>query len=262
MFPKDFGTDSGVFICSAYRKKYMDSETLARIKMNQESSMAKKIYLRKNTPSRIVSAMRELTDTSVILTVDDQRIPEDSLVVYVSTGKADNVKAYMEFKKSLSDVEFEIMSKTAIGSRDFEHAFHRLNKIDSIWYSSLQKCSKPEWIDYDIDIENPESEECSIDRYREYVSETMDNITKDRKCRYLIINTHGGVHILLHKKDAVFSKDFNPKTIELDLQSILLDITKEVKINSSNMVPCPGTFQGGYLVNFKEVNKMTEPLSH
>ena len=63
---------------------------------------------------------------------------------------------------------------------------------------------------------------------------------------FRVVVTHGGVHLLA--SNAGMSKEYNPQTITERLNNEFGSMCDEIKLNKNGLIPCPGTVQGGVLV--------------
>jgi len=98
--------------------------------------------------------------------------------------------------------------------------------------SEIQKsCSRKIYCDFDIDRE--------FDSFDDLITEIDSYINTD--C-YKILRTRGGVHILveLAKIDKQYTKTWYNNMNKIE----------GVDMKGDAMIPCPGTFQGGYVPNF------------
>jgi hypothetical protein len=107
------------------------------------------------------------------------------------------------------------------------------NTLESNLHTAMQKSRLHKNL-IDIDVDDKEKG----------VQEELHKEYSGKKVKHLCIETHGGFHFLLVR--STLSYDFNTS---LEYFSKLIE--KEVCVNKNEMVPLPGTYQGGYPVKIR-----------
>jgi len=150
-------------------------------------------------------------------TKDGEDIPQESLALYVNPGPRNQKTAMFSLMKRLIDIQ-------SCNGENFN--------IHAEALSAIQKSkSKTSFIDFDIDSDNAEQE----------VLGKID-FTKINKDAVHVLKTRGGIHLLIEtqKVEEKYSKtwyQYFTKTFSID-------------IKGDNMIPVPGTHQGGFTPHF------------
>ncbi len=158
------------------------------------------------------------------------------LVIYANINPSSGMKALKKFQNETMDIMYKALasSKQPLG----------LCSLDSKMLSCYQtEISRKTLIDVDFDIPRD-----GLDLVR-MVAEEL----KNKKVKYYTIITKSGYHMILDKE----SLNFNYTLVVAEADRIAKERYGnehiEVKINSNNAVPLPGTLQGGFEVRFIDV---------
>lgn len=150
-------------------------------------------------------------------TKDGDDIPQEALALYVNPGPRNQKSAMFTLMKRLIDIQI-------CNGENYN--------IHAEALSAIQKSkSKTNFIDFDIDSEGAEEEVLS-----------KIDFSKINKEAVHLLKTRGGVHLLIEtsKVEDKYSKSwyqYFTKTFEID-------------IKGDNMIPVPGTNQGGFTPYF------------
>ena len=199
---------------------------------------------------RYLAGLYRFTSMKGYLDCNMRPIPAGTKVFYANIHLSDSIAAYEEIKAKMAGIDREIISHATTGHNDISHALGSIKGIHSIWYTAMQNTySRKLWIDYDIDLDDPENREIAAERA---LSE-IDSFAGAAIAKHAIL-TRGGFHILIAsaKNGTAFSKGFNPDLLLKHLEEKIGDGAKEIVINRNGMVPLPGTMQGGFPVRFLE----------
>lgn len=152
-------------------------------------------------------------------TKDGDDIPQEALALYMTPNPRSQSKAMLAAMKRFCDI---------IGSKGQGFNIHQ-EALSAIQKSPAKKI----FFDLDFDMKNP-----SIDLFRISQSTIEQYINKDA-CNYLI--TRGGFHLLveLAKIEQEYSKSWYKNICSLGPD-----------IKGDNMIPVPGTYQGGFIPHF------------
>lgn len=154
-------------------------------------------------------------------TKDGDDIPQEALALYVNPGPRNQKTAMFTLMKRLIDIQQS-------NGENFN--------IHAEALSAIQKSkSKTAFIDFDIDYEGLEVDSVvgKID-YNQINKEAIH-----------LLKTRGGIHILIevgkvHKKFAKTWYQYFTKTFQID-------------VKGDNMIPVPGTYQGGFTPHFVNI---------
>lgn len=166
----------------------------------------------------IIDKIRQLeVKLGAYKTKDGDDIPQEALALYINVSPRNQYNAMFTLMKKLIDIQ--------------ESQGVNFN-IHSEALSAIQKSGKnKKYFDFDLDGENME----------EKISKALD-YTKINKDCLNFLKTRGGMHILveLSKIDPKFKNTwYNYMTSNF-----------EVDIKGDNMIPVPGTYQGGFTPHF------------
>ena len=150
-------------------------------------------------------------------TKDGDDIPQEALALYVNPGPRNQKKAMFTLMKRLIDIQM-------CEGQNFN--------IHAEALSAIQKSkSKSRFIDFDIDSENAEEEVFSAINFNYINKEALH-----------FLKTRGGMHVLV---DTTKIEERFQKSWYRYLTGVL-----NVDIKGDNMIPVPGTYQGGFTPHF------------
>lgn len=157
-------------------------------------------------------------------------IPEKSLVTYMNINPSSAIKAFMLFQKEMNEEFYQIYSASISKKQaNYEATIRLPQKL----MNCIQRCkSRRYFIDIDCDVDN-----------LEIIYPIIEGLNNHGIIHY-VIKTKSGFHILILKDS--LKKEF--KLHELISESN--KNCKEVRFNSNEMIPVPGTLQAGALVYF------------
>lgn len=239
IFPSTWSKNEIAFISLAARNKYSKE----KIDLGHRPEMLDKSVIKINNADLYFAKIKRF-DTEGYLDNNNSIIPKEVMAIYVNINLSDTIKAWSKIKNRINEIDEEILSHSFFNSNKLDHAISQINNLPNIWFSQIQNTySKKSWIDIDVDIKdsNISLKESLINNI------SNSNLIKNLK-GIIIIQTRGGFHILINCIENQFNKEINPESIRKNIENIVRDYSKEVVINKNGMVPCPGTYQGGYKV--------------
>lgn len=140
-------------------------------------------------------------------TKDNEAIPQEALAVYLTINPRNQQKALTNLLKQIAN----IIDSKGIGINIHQEAI-----------SCIQRSkSRTVYVDFDIDTKDVDLS-------------LLNNIIPEDS--YKILETRGGYHILVKPELATKIKTWYPT----------LQTTFNVDQNGDNMIPVPGTYQGGF----------------
>lgn len=219
----DLENDEVYFISLAARKKYLTIEEQKEINLNHAEMFNRMVIRSKERIPRIITRL----SGNGYYSKNDMLYPDKCLVAYFNVNPTSMLAAYQEFSNNMTKYVIELAkNKNPIEN----HSMTKLRKLDVELMNSIQrKRSRKTFIDIDVDTKDIS------------ILNGMRNVFNINGVVYHVISTHGGYHILLVRSTISFNytkvvRDYNALT------------DSEVIVNSNEMIPMPGTMQGGHLV--------------
>jgi len=214
------------FVSLSARKKYLDSEQAKEINLNHAEMFNRKIIRSLEKFPQIL----ERLSADGYYTKDGHPYPENSLVVYFNVNPTGMIRAYEKFSGKVTQLLADLALKEGPIA---EHTITQIRKLDVLFMNEIQKQrATKHFIDIDVDTKD------------EVVYDKLTNGLRDRGAEYITVVTHGGYHVLVWRKTLKFN--YNELVKECDLMT-----DEEVIVNPNEMIPLPGTMQGGHLVSFE-----------
>lgn len=252
IFPHEWNSNEVAFVSLAARKKYLKDKN---INLGHRPEMLDKEVVKTFDSDYYVSRIRRF-ETEGYLDESNIPIPDEAKAVYVNIHLSDVTRSWIKTKDEMNKVELESLSHLITHQPDISHVMRMMKNLPNIWFSQIQNTySRKFWIDIDVDIEDPNQVWTDKKTLREVLAENIlsQSLIKELK-NTIIIHTRGGFHILINCRENQFDKRINPETIRESIEYQVVDFAKEVVINKNGMVPCPGTYQGGYSVWMMNIN--------
>lgn len=225
------GKDNAFLFCIAARKKYLKENDSCKLANNAD--IIERKTLDRDDFDRFETKLLNLYN-STYLDVNNNPIPDYAKVLYVQLNPIDLKSTYCDYLKKVVDFNTEIINST--GKPITSHT------MTNLWYTSMQTNTKNKiWFDFDIDL----IDNIGKDSYKKIL---LDEFKQNfPEAIFHILTTRGGFHLLV-KKDNM-NREFNPNTI-LDFLYKYDSFCSEIKLCKSNFIPCPGTSQGEFIVEF------------
>jgi len=221
----DLKNDEVMFVSLSARKKYLTSEQAKVINLNHAEMFNRMVIRSKDKISKIV---HRLSSTGYY-TKTGYEYPDNSLVVYFNVNPSSMIKAYEKFSAQVTSLLTDLAFTEGPTP---DHTLQSIKKMDVLFMNHLQKSrTSKNFIDIDIDTKDPK------------VLKTMLNGLKENGAEYIVVHTHGGHHVLVYRNTLKFN--YNELVKVCDAMT-----SEEVIVNSNEMIPLPGTYQGGRLVTF------------
>lgn len=168
------------------------------------------------TKSNLVNKLRQLEVAEGVYEVDGTSMPQEALAVYITPSPRNLKKAVFPLSKHLTDLL----------ERDNKYNLH----ADTL--SHIQAARSYNYvISFDLDTDD------GVDTFIPTIDKCVG------KGNYVILVTRGGYHILVYPRQA---KSHNRRWF-LDLVDSLGD---SLDIEDSDLMPIPGTTQGGHTPYF------------
>lgn len=236
VFPAEWKMNEVAFISLVARNKYSD----VPIKLGNRSEMLDKNVVKTRNFTEYLGKIRRLTSNGYF-DAEDNEIPDCVKTIYVNINLSDASSVWIKTKDEMNKIEFEALSHLINHQPDISHVMKMMRNLPNIWYSRIQNTfSKKRWLDIDIDTSD------EID----FKSTLLFNLKNN-----FVVKTRGGYHVLLNCIDNQFNGEVNPESIRKSVEGACGSGTKEVILNKGAMIPCPGTYQAGYPVDFKKLEE-------
>lgn len=235
------------FLSAAARTKYLTKEQREKIRLGKTQMLGKTLIKRSDYKSFYNQVQRLDAESSFYTDYDGHIIPRECMVMYVNINPSSALKALYEFKKILCEYEMEatrLLLHNTCEEKKSEY-FERIKTVINRLYSCFQVArSRKRWIDIDCDIHNVNT--YNVFKTTQNYASTLEGF-KDSKI--FGIATRGGLHILVRTEGLKDNPEKLVKFINTYVRAEGGSID-EIKINKNEMVPLPGTSQGGVTVKF------------
>jgi hypothetical protein len=220
-FLPELQTNECYYFCLFARSKYAKNEDGSNKFPHIKTDKAQlKRFIAANK-SRILSKIKQLeVPIGAYKTKDGDDIPQESLALYINPGPRNQKKAMFTLMKKFIEIQ--------------EGSAENFN-INAEALSAIQKSrSRKGFVDFDIDLENAEA----------VVGEKMhyDYINKEA---VHFLKTRGGMHILVDTSK--IEKRYEHKWYQFFANTFTIDV------KGDNMIPVPGTYQGGFTPHFIQI---------
>lgn len=213
------------FLCLATRNKYLTEEAKTTLGIRVDKMFSHEIVTRLD---RFTWHLEKSMLALSLPTKEGKMLPPDASVIYTCINPRGLLKAFIEFQ---TDILKSFTQQSLTKNPQFQY----LNKIVPNLYSAIQRsCSRKIWLDIDCDVDSPDRIKPLLDQLDHY------GITR------CVIKTRGGYHVLV-KRSSLKGAGFMLDKFLHDLHDKLE--FGEIKINSNEMVPTPGTIQGSFPVH-------------
>ena len=201
---------------------------------NRTEMLAREYVERDDFEVFVAKLQRLVGNDQAYLDKNRKPIPEHLKVLYVAVNPVDLMSAYCLFTKKLAERNEELLKST-----DRPISAYTVNGLR---VSSMQTCpTARRWFDFDMDLKKDGM------KPKELAPMVRDCISAGfPEAVFRIVVTHGGVHLLA--SNVGMSKAYNPQTITKRLNNEFGSMCDEIKLNKNGLIPCPGTVQGGTLV--------------
>lgn len=219
------------FVSLSARNKYLTKEEREKYGLKKTEMFCRTIIRHPNFENFYQKILELENHLRVMKTNSGLYFPKHALICYINLYTSSTIRATREYIKKISDKVFNEIGCDYPDLKQFKYC-------DKLWLSEVQKAKyHSPLLDIDFDVSD-------YSVVKEFI--TKFNEKSKNNVKYLI-ETKGGWHIILRKQDI----GFNFHSIVTDLND-RVGSEEEVQINKNNMVPLPGTFQGGKEVRFYE----------
>jgi hypothetical protein len=244
--------DEVYFVSLSARNKLLTEDQKLKIQLSR-TEMFERRLIREREWIRFLRTIRKFETTyGAYTTKNGSNIPNEAIICYININPSSILKAYRDFNKQMNEYMYELAECITQG-HDTDNIMRRIKKQDRLLMNSYQKArGTKHWIDLDFDVPKDNN-------WIYTILKNMVWIVKMRGGRAYIVDTRGGYHVLIDKRTP-FDKQVNPKTLLEDAaEGIALYLSEgkeknlkvlgyEAMINDNEMLPTPGTLQGGYKV--------------
>lgn len=223
--------DEVYFVSMSARNKYLSAEERASFDLGRSEMMGRKL-VKSNDFEHYYRTLRSYEHTWYGRS--GYELPSKCLICYANINNCSSKVALKEFYSRTNELLFNLGNDI--------NAEENLRGMDTILMNCYQRArSSRKWIDVDIDTPD---REFSTD----IVLRLLDEL-HSKNVETHVISTHSGYHVMLNRA----TLKFNYNVIIEDLQQEVLNrfsFSAEVVRNVNDMIPIPGTLQGGYEVRF------------
>lgn len=239
----DLNRNEVYFLSLSARNKYLSSEEREHFGLGRTEMFERTIVREKNWSKFLRKIVRFQVVEGAYLTKKDLPIPEKSIIVYFNINPTNVLKAYNEFLGTMNEYFMEL-GLNASKSGDIDNVGKRISKMDVLLMNCLQRNrGTKHYIDVDFDI--PKNQDWILNKF-------LNNL-KENNVTYYVIDTKSGYHVLLKKSTIQYNfaevvKSLENEANEFRLGKMISEQHWEIAVNKNEMIPLPGTYQGGYPV--------------
>src|SRR6478609_5353117 len=198
------------YISLLARKKYVPNSALTA-----DKSQIKRITA---TKDRIIQKLRQMECEVGAYQFKGEAIPQQALAVYITPNPRDLRKAGLQL---LKDIATKVMYNEIYNPKSLS-----LNVIQT-------SCSNKKYFDIDIDVKRG-----AISSSVHFLTHLEGKINRD--C-ITLVHTHGGMHMLIElaKIEPIYKNTWYKSILGMKCEHY------DVTMNGDNLIPLPGTTQGG-----------------
>ncbi|MCK5606953.1 hypothetical protein KAR91_33935 [Candidatus Pacearchaeota archaeon] len=225
------------FLSLSCRKKYLTAEEREKYHITRAEMFDRKL-IRTNEYSRLLRSVHKYeTEEGGYMTKNNLPVPQHCMTIYLNINPSNSLKALKEFNGKIVDWQYEITS----GNK--EYFTKKFNKMDIELMNCYQRNrGTKHWIDIDFDVPKDFN-----------APELLSKEIKESGVNFFWISTKSGYHLLLDRNTLSYDPNRICKRGLSELSSYLVDLkdidkSYEIIINKNEMIPLPGTLQGGYPV--------------
>ena len=243
------------FVSLSARNKYLSEKEREQYCLGRTEMFAKNI-VRKREWSRFLRTLRKYeVNEGGYTTKNDSNIPSKCITCYININPSDTLLALKAFKTVLEEYQFEL-ANIAINKRDPENIANRVNKLDNNLMTAYQQAhGTRHWIDIDMDVPKD----------FDPLEKTSYFLRSKGVNTFYLLDTKSGYHLLIKKEELTFNPSeiieevrnqlysFFYGKLHSDAKAVELTDASEIIVNKNQMIPVPGTLQGGYPV--RVINK-------
>jgi len=182
----------------------------------------------------------------------DYTYPIESLVCFISVNKKSMRKALMRFEAEIN-LKFYNLTSSVISnnnnaiSENYKQIKNLDYSLDNFIGSKKSNSNDSPNIDIDFDVKHTSDNRLGLRIYKEF----KRNL-KDANVKFYAINTAGGYHVVINSNGLKSNNKINFANWVKKFKKYTRENEKEIVINTIQMIPIPGVYQGGFKVTFDE----------
>lgn len=248
------------------RNKYLDEEERKVYHLGRSEMFGKQVVRHETWEAYLQAVRRYECNVQGYLTKSGLPYPQKVMVCYANINPSDVLKTIGEMNKAIDENKDALVFAAIKGSKaGVDDAFHKIRKVeDKLISLYARNIGTKTWVDFDFDIDKS---------FVPVVAAQVDAFLRTLgDVDHHWVDTKGGAHMLLLKDHLKFNpgclstigyialwyanqldSGVDPIPFSLanaDVVNQVKSLTSQFEIiqNSNQMVPCPGTLQGGYPV--------------
>jgi hypothetical protein len=238
----ELAINEGYFICLNARKKYLTEEEYSLLQINKSNELRmldRKVIRDRDLDYFLKKINQYEIKHKIYKSKSDKSIPVKCMVLYINVNPVDFLKAYKTFSSDMNEIITASVKCGVDGNKiGAGHLMGKVKRSNELLMSAFQKSKgKKHYIDIDFDIPANLTRDILYPFLREL---------KSRDISYFVISTKNGYHVLI--KTSTLNFNYNELVKYYNDILIGVNVKGEVLVNKNQMIPLPGTVQGGYKV--------------
>lgn len=223
------------FVSLSARNKYLSEEEQEALHLGRTEMFERRIIRERNWDKFLRTLYKFESNEKAYTTKNNSIIPSKCITCYININPSNVLKAYAEYNKTMTEYIYEI-ANNSIKNNNTENIIYRITKSDRLLLDQLQKCRGTKHL-IDVDFDVPD------DQFVKMFTKEL----KSKNVSYEVIDTKSGYHVLMRKDTVKFNF---PSLLECynKQAAIAYKEKTEIVVNKNEMVPLPGTSQGGHPV--------------
>jgi len=225
------------FLSLSVRKKYLTVDEREGLGLNRAEMFGRKI-VREKSHIKFNQILRRLeTNIEGFSAKNGKPYPQKALACYLNINPSNMLVANTEYQANIQKYSYE-MTRALLNGKKCESIMKKFSKLDVELMNCVQRSrGQKKFIDIDFDVDKV-TERFVLERFIEWL--------KTHGIKYHVVETHSGFHVLMER--STIKCNFHP--IVNELHKLVKD---EVVVNGNEMIPFPGTNQGGFVVRFLDM---------
>lgn len=227
------------FVSLSARNKYLTEEERVSLELGRTEMFERKI-IRKRDWNKFIRTVKKFNSMKGSYTTKNNSfIPEKCIVVYININPSDVLKVYSDYNKIMMEYFFELQN-CAVNHVDLTGVLEKISKMNEVMMTCYQRNTGVKHL-LDVDFDVPKNEG------KKYLLMFLRDLTQN-KVKFNVLETKSGYHVILHRSTLKYNFHGSIDKIVKIIEDEESWDNWEVVKNVNQMVPLPGTYQGGFSV--------------